>query len=76
MVTLAQDALIFYRLGGVESAVAVVRERKGSAYAPHLVECFCQQALRLCQGFDTEISWDMVVGLEPGVQAGPDGGAI
>ncbi len=37
VVTLAQDAVIFHRLGGVEAAVAVARERNGTAYAPQVV---------------------------------------
>ncbi|MFN8456425.1 MAG: HD domain-containing phosphohydrolase [Anaerolineae bacterium] len=68
VVTLAQDALIFQRLRGVEAAVAIARQRKGSAYAPYIVECFCQHAASLCRGLDAELTWDTVLALEPGRQ--------
>lgn len=69
VVTLAQDALIFYRLGGVEAAVAVARDRKGAAYAPHIVECFCQHAASLFSGLEANLTWETVLALEPGRQA-------
>lgn len=68
VVTLAQDALIFQRLSGVEAAVAVARERKGSAYAPPLVECFCRHAPSLFSGLDADLTWDTVLALEPARQ--------
>lgn len=68
VVTLAQDALIFHRLGGVEAAVAVARERKGAAYAPPLVECFCQHAPSLFSGLESDLTWDTVLALEPSRQ--------
>lgn len=66
VVTLAQDALLFYRLGNLEAAVKVVRERNGTAYAPLIVECFCEHAPRLFIGSDSETSWETVLDLEPG----------
>ncbi|MBE7555464.1 MAG: HD domain-containing protein [Anaerolineales bacterium] len=68
VVTLAQDALVFHRLGGVEAAVAIARKRKGAAYAPQIVECFCQHAPSLCSGLDTDLTWETVLALEPGRQ--------
>ena len=65
VVTLAQDALLFFRLGDLDTAINVMRERKGTAYAPHIVECFCQHALQLFIGLDDEPSWTMVLNLEP-----------
>src|SRR5512138_1516705 len=50
VVTLAQDVVLFHRLGGVEAAAKIARERKGSAYAPELVEVFCAHAEELCKG--------------------------
>ncbi len=66
VVTLAQDALIFHRLGGVDAAVNVARERNGAAYAPHVCECFIQNAAALLSGLDGELSWQSVLDLEPG----------
>lgn len=66
VVTLAQDIVLFHRLGGVDAALNVARERKGTAYAPHLVEIFCAHATTLCAGLDDEPSIDTVLDLEPG----------
>lgn len=66
IVTLAQDAITFQRLGGHEAAIAMARERKGTAYDPRMVECFCQRALQLLVGLDGEPSWETVLALEPG----------
>ena len=66
VVTLAQDVVIFHRLGGLDAALNVARERKGGAYAPQLVDTFCAHAAELCKGLNQEPSWDMVLDLEPG----------
>jgi HD-GYP domain-containing protein (c-di-GMP phosphodiesterase class II)/DNA-binding CsgD family transcriptional regulator len=66
MVTLAQDIVLFHRMGGVESALKVVQERKGGAYAPALVDVFCAHAVELCAGLDQEPSWEELLELEPG----------
>src|SRR3984893_1766513 len=66
LVSLAQDVITFHRLDGVEAAVAMVRERKGTMYDPAIVECFCQQASKLLAGLDEEPSWESVLALEPG----------
>lgn len=68
VVTLAQDMVIFHRLGDVEVALNVARERKGSAYAPQLVDAFCSHANELCSGLDREPSWETVLELEPGAR--------
>jgi HD-GYP domain-containing protein (c-di-GMP phosphodiesterase class II) len=66
IVTLAQDAVIFQRMGGVEAAVHVARERKGGAYEPLLADLFCSHASQLLAGLDNEPSWENVLMLEPG----------
>lgn len=68
VVTLAQDAVTFHRLEGVEAAVKMARERKGTTYDPRMVECFCQQASLLLAGLDDEPSWEVVLSLEPGAR--------
>ncbi len=68
VVALAQDVIIFHRLGGVEAAVAMVQERKGTAYDPSMVERFCQQAAHLLAGIEEEPSWEVVLALEPGAR--------
>ncbi|HLJ32457.1 MAG TPA: HD domain-containing phosphohydrolase [Ktedonobacteraceae bacterium] len=69
IVTLAQDAITFHRLEGVEAAVNMARERKGTAYDPRIVECFCQKAHQLLAGLEDEPPWEGVLALEPGVRS-------
>lgn len=66
IVGLAQDVVTFHRLGGVEAATAMAQERKGKAYDPNMVECFCRKASLLLAGFEEEPSWEAVVSIEPG----------
>lgn len=66
VVSFAQDMALFHRLGGLDGALHMARERKGTAYAPHLVEVFCVQANELCASLDQEPSWEEVLDLEPG----------
>jgi HD-GYP domain-containing protein (c-di-GMP phosphodiesterase class II) len=68
VVTLAQDMVLFHRLGGLQAALNTARERKGGAYAPFLVDVFCDHAEELCQGLEQEPSWSEVLSLEPGSQ--------
>jgi HD-GYP domain-containing protein (c-di-GMP phosphodiesterase class II) len=68
VVGLAQDAVTFYHLGGVEAATAMARQRQGGAHSPRLVEIFCAQATQLLAGLDAEPTWQAVLMLEPGVQ--------
>ncbi len=68
VVALAQDVIIFHRLGGVEAAVAMARERKGAAHDPKMVECFCQRAAHLLAGLEEEPAWEVVIALEPGAR--------
>ena len=44
VVQIAECAVVFDRLGGVDGARAVVRERAGSAFDPHIAEVFAKHA--------------------------------
>lgn len=66
VVTLAQDAVTFHRLEDAEAAMTMARQRKGTAYDPGIVECFCQHAPQLFTGLEQEPSWEVVLSLEPG----------
>ena len=66
VVTLAQDAVTFHRLGGVDAAVAIARERNGTAYSPGMVERFCEKANSLLAGIEDDPALDGVIELEPG----------
>lgn len=65
---LAGDVDIFHRLGGIEVATAVVRQRSGKVYDPRISERFCQEAPRLLAGVEAESIWDTVLAAEPAPQ--------
>jgi HD-GYP domain-containing protein (c-di-GMP phosphodiesterase class II) len=66
LVTLAQDAVVWNRIGGPSAAVATVRKRSGGAYQPGMAERFCEQAMTILAGLDEEPTWESVLALEPG----------
>jgi HD-GYP domain-containing protein (c-di-GMP phosphodiesterase class II) len=65
---LAIDVELFYRLGGVDAAVAVARERAGGQYDPDLVERFCREAPSLLKLLDADSVWAAALDAEPGPQ--------
>jgi len=64
VVSLAQDAVYVNRLNGPDSAAAMVRQRRGSLYAPEHADIFCASAAELLAGDAPD--WATLVGLEPG----------
>src|SRR5262249_26854242 len=67
VVSLAQDAVFFSRLGGVEAAAHMAQERKGTLYAPAHVEIFVKHAATILEG-TAEPALDAVLELEPGAR--------
>lgn len=65
-VSLAQDAVYMFHLGGLDAAVAMVKKRRGGMYAPKQVEVFCRYAQELFTGIDSSAAWEAVLALEPG----------
>ncbi len=65
---LAQDAEVFYRIGGVDSAVSVVRRRAGRVYDPRMAEHFCEVGGQLLSRLRAETAWDALLGAEPAPQ--------
>jgi HD-GYP domain-containing protein (c-di-GMP phosphodiesterase class II) len=65
VVSLVQDALAVYDAHGADATVAMVRQRRGSAYDPRIADRFCAQAATLLPAFGTEPTWDDVLALEP-----------
>ena len=63
VVSLAQDAVYMLHLGGVEMAVNLVQQRKGTLYAPQHVDLFCLHAREILAG--TEMRWKDILALEP-----------
>lgn len=68
VVTLAQDAVIWHRIGGVDAVLATVAARSGGAYQPAMAAHLCANAAFLLAGLDGVLSWDSVLALEPGAQ--------
>ena len=67
LVQIAAIAEVHHRTGGVDGAVAVVRERAGSQFDPRLVEAFADCAPELLDGLAEESNWDAVIAAEPGL---------
>lgn len=65
VVSLVQDALAVYDAHGADSAIAMVRQRRGSAYDPKIADGFCAHAPALLPAFGTEPTWEDVLALEP-----------
>jgi HD-GYP domain-containing protein (c-di-GMP phosphodiesterase class II) len=65
VVQLAQDAVVYHRLGGAEAAVAVARRRAGGAYDPAVVERFCRDAPTLLAELERRSAWETALSLEP-----------
>lgn len=70
--SLAHDAVIHFRLGGVSRATSMARERSGGTHAPRVVELFCQRADKLLRGLDRAPRWEEVLEMEPGRQRSMD----
>ncbi len=66
LVALAQDAVIWNRIGGAEAAAATIHKRSGGAYHPRMAERFCQEAASILVDLDREPTWDSVLAMEPG----------
>jgi HD-GYP domain-containing protein (c-di-GMP phosphodiesterase class II) len=64
---IAQEAEAFRRVAGVDAAVAMVRDRAGGAYDPHLAALFCTHAPRLfASRAEPESAWEAALAAEPG----------
>jgi HD-GYP domain-containing protein (c-di-GMP phosphodiesterase class II) len=65
LVYLADVVAVYHRHGGLDAAVAVAKERSGTAFDPSLVDLFCSQARLLLSDLDSASSWDTVIAAEP-----------
>jgi HD-GYP domain-containing protein (c-di-GMP phosphodiesterase class II) len=66
LVVLAQDMVTFHRLGGIDAALAVARQRRAKQYDPALVDLFLRAGPALLSGPAAEPRWESVLALEPG----------
>jgi hypothetical protein len=66
IVTLARDAELFYSLGGLDVALAIIRERSGAMYDPALCARFMDLAPKLFAMVDASDLWEAALACEPG----------
>ena len=66
LVALAQDAVIWARIGGPDAAAATMRQRSGGAHDPRMAQRFCEQASAILADLDSLSTWASVLELEPG----------
>ena len=62
---LAEYVEVAHRVGGVERAVALARERSGKQFDPKLAALLVRNAREILDGLDTVRAWDAVIAAEP-----------
>jgi HD-GYP domain-containing protein (c-di-GMP phosphodiesterase class II) len=74
LVALADVVEVFHRAGGIEAAIEVARQRRGTQFDPGLVDLFAAEAPALCAGLDDISCWEAVMTAEPalGVRLGDE----
>ncbi|WP_037366706.1 HD domain-containing phosphohydrolase [Amycolatopsis orientalis] len=65
LVQLADNVEAFLDTAGVDGAVAVARERRGTQFDPALVDCFLEHRGDILAGLDRIQAWDEVIALDP-----------
>jgi HD-GYP domain-containing protein (c-di-GMP phosphodiesterase class II) len=65
LVHIAQDGEVFFRLGGIETALNVARKRAGGFYDPVMAAYFAQHGASLLSELNQEAIWDRVLAIEP-----------
>jgi HD-GYP domain-containing protein (c-di-GMP phosphodiesterase class II) len=65
LVNLADVVEVFHQAGGVEAAVAVARQRRGTQFDPALVDLFCDHAEELFAELESVTSWEALMAAEP-----------
>ncbi|HLY84413.1 MAG TPA: HD domain-containing phosphohydrolase, partial [Acidimicrobiales bacterium] len=61
VVQIADDAEVFYRIGGADAAIEMLRSRRATEFDPALVDLFCARATELFDGLDDVDAWDVVI---------------
>lgn len=62
---IAEDAEVFHRLGGLDSAISICRKRSGGSYDPRLIKDFFSLAASLFKAIEAGSVWDAVLACEP-----------
>jgi len=69
LVALADVVEVFHRAGGVDAAIEVARQRRGTQFDPAIADLFAAEAPRLCADLDGVSTWDAVMAAEPALGA-------
>jgi HD-GYP domain-containing protein (c-di-GMP phosphodiesterase class II) len=74
LVALADVVEAFHRAGGLDAAIEVARQRRGTQFDPAIVDLFVAEAPTLYAGLDDTSTWDAVMTAEPalGVRLGDE----
>ena len=76
IVQFADVVVPFHRAGGIDAAIAMARQRKGTQFDPGLVDLFCAQANVILEAVEEANSWNMVLAAEPGLRVALMGGEL
>jgi HD domain len=68
IVQLVDYVVAWYRLGGVDGAIAGARERRGAQFDPDLVDRFCRLAPVVLPELDATPTWDALIEAEPALR--------
>jgi HD-GYP domain-containing protein (c-di-GMP phosphodiesterase class II) len=68
VVVVAQDAVVFERVGGLEAVVTRARERSGKAYDPAVAQVVIDRAPALFERLNVSSAWDAALMVEPNPQ--------
>jgi len=72
LVHLADNLEAFHYTAGVEGALGVARQRRGTQFDPVLVDVFTARAAEMLADLDRIQAWDEVIALDPRLGAGLD----
>jgi HD-GYP domain-containing protein (c-di-GMP phosphodiesterase class II) len=67
IVNLADVLAVFYRVGGMDTAIEIARDRRGTQFDPALVELVSKDADLLFAELAEEATWDTIIDAEPGL---------
>jgi HD-GYP domain-containing protein (c-di-GMP phosphodiesterase class II) len=65
LIALADVVEVYHRGAGVDAALTVARERRGTQFDPQLVDLFVAEAPSVLAGLADDSSWDAVIQAEP-----------
>jgi HD-GYP domain-containing protein (c-di-GMP phosphodiesterase class II)/DNA-binding CsgD family transcriptional regulator len=69
LVQLADNVEAFHHTGGLDGALGVARQRRGTQFDPVLVDCFTDRPTDVLGDLDRIRAWDEVIALDPALGA-------